>query len=414
TNPVFTMETYCIPWACLDSESKQPSPIVNPPKTPKSFAQAVNNVCDIPVSQLPQACVKGDGLAIEIPEHEYLAGIDVCKHNLHGRIIWPKGSTPLTVAALKNKLAPLWKDLAKWGVSSLGKGYYEFCFSSLEDVRRVRSVASWSLNPGLLKLFAWTKDFSPRSQQNYSAQVWVRLYGLSQEYWRPNILFAIASSVGTPICTDAITAKPMIDRTFGQFARVLVDMDLTQTIRYKVLVERKGFAFFVELDYENLPAFCNNCRMIGHYVEVCKRIHLIDGTMNDTKQRNLKTQPKEAKKVYVQKQASRVEQRITTTRETIVNDDNSDDVFIMEKQPEAETSKTPADPKEAQTVGVHSQPLISQNRFDALEGQEDGEAHNQKQVENGNSQEVEDNSQSTEFVENTQMSNISKSRTGEV
>ncbi|GAU45930.1 hypothetical protein TSUD_100070 [Trifolium subterraneum] len=102
--------------------------------------------------------------------------------------------------------------------------------------------------------------------------------------------------------------------------------------------------------------------------------------------------------------------------ESVVNDENSDDVFIMEKQPEAETSKTPMEGqvhltshKEAQTVGVHSQPLISQNRFDALEVQEDGGAYNQKQVENVTSQEVEDNSQSIEIVENTQMSDISKS-----
>lgn len=48
----------------------------------------------------------------------------------------------------------------------------------------------------------------------------------------------------------------MIDRIFGQFVRVLVDMNITQTLRYKVLVERKGFAFslFFELEYDNLPS----------------------------------------------------------------------------------------------------------------------------------------------------------------
>ncbi|MCI14278.1 pectin acetylesterase [Trifolium medium] len=141
------MGSFSIPWACLDTSSKPDNSEKTQPKPHKSFAQAVSNVCDIPLSQLPQACVKGVDLAIPIPEVEYLAGIDACKHNLHGRIIWPKGATPLTVVALKNKLAPIWKDLAKWGVSSLGKGFYEFCFSSLEDVRRVRSVASWALNP---------------------------------------------------------------------------------------------------------------------------------------------------------------------------------------------------------------------------------------------------------------------------
>jgi hypothetical protein len=50
----------------------------------------------------------------------------------------------------------------------------------------------------MLKLFAWNPDFNPSLQQQSSAQVWIRIHGLSQEYWRPKILFAIASSVGTP------------------------------------------------------------------------------------------------------------------------------------------------------------------------------------------------------------------------
>jgi hypothetical protein len=207
------MEPFCIPWPCVDPSPKPIQPENIQPKPLKSFVQAVANVCEIPLSQLPQACFKGDELAIGIPEEEYMAGIDACKHNLHGRIIWPKGATPLTVAALKSTLTPLWKDLSTWEVSFLGKGFYEFVFSTLEDVRRVRSIASWNLSPGSLKLFAWTKDFNPRSQQNVSTQVWVRFYGLSQEYWRPNILFTIASSIGTPICIDSYTAKPMLERT---------------------------------------------------------------------------------------------------------------------------------------------------------------------------------------------------------
>jgi hypothetical protein len=266
------MHAFSIPWSCLDDSPKpQPEPKANP-KTTKTFAQALSNVCDIPLSQFPTTSVKGDHLAVAIPEEEYIAGMEACKHNLHGRIIWPKGATPLSVVDLKKKLSLIWKDLSRWGVLSLGKGYYEFCFSSLEDVRRVRSVVSWNLDPGYLKLFAWSGDFNPNVQKNTTAQVWVRLYGLSQEYWRPKILFAIASSIGTPICTDALASKSMFERTFGQYARVLVDMDLTQTLRYKVLVERKGYAFFVDLDYENLPEFCDHCKMIGHNVDVCKKL----------------------------------------------------------------------------------------------------------------------------------------------
>lgn len=142
--------------------------------------------------------------------------------------------------------------------------------SSLEDVKRVRSLPSWNLNSSFLKLFAWSKDFNLILQNSSTAQVWVRLHVLSQEYWRPRIFFAIASSVGTPVCTDSASSKPMIERTFGQVARVLVDMNVTKELRYNVLV---GFAFFVELEYENLPDYCIHCKKIGHYVEICKFVN---------------------------------------------------------------------------------------------------------------------------------------------
>jgi len=45
---------------------------------------------------------------------------------------------------------------------------------------------------------------------------------------------------------------------------------------HKVLVERQGYEFFVDLDYENIPDFCTHCKMIGHHVDICKRIYPID------------------------------------------------------------------------------------------------------------------------------------------
>jgi len=47
-------------------------------------------------------------------------------------------------------------------------------------------------------------------------------------------LFMIVSSVETPIYTDIATNKSMFECSFGHFARVLVDMDLIVSLRYKV------------------------------------------------------------------------------------------------------------------------------------------------------------------------------------
>jgi polysaccharide pyruvyl transferase WcaK-like protein len=83
-----------------------------------------------------------------------------------------------------------------------------------------------------MKLFAWSKDFNPNLQNSTTTQVCVKIYRLSQEYWCSKILFDIASSVGTPICIGYASINPMVDRTFGQFVRVLVEMDVTKTPRY--------------------------------------------------------------------------------------------------------------------------------------------------------------------------------------
>jgi hypothetical protein len=49
-------------------------------------------------------------------------------------------------------------------------------------------------------------------------------------------------------------------------------MDLTQQSCYKVIVERKGFTFYVELKYENLPDYCTHCNIIDHHLDNCKQV----------------------------------------------------------------------------------------------------------------------------------------------
>lgn len=67
-----------IPWTCLGSQGiTKPSDSYTIPKpNQKTFVQIVNNICDIPISQLPKPSIKGDMLAVTIPEEEYLAGLE--------------------------------------------------------------------------------------------------------------------------------------------------------------------------------------------------------------------------------------------------------------------------------------------------------------------------------------------------
>jgi len=57
----------------------------------KTIAQALNNVCDIRLSQLSSPCIKEDFIFVQINEGLFLTGFEDCKNHLHGRIILSKG-----------------------------------------------------------------------------------------------------------------------------------------------------------------------------------------------------------------------------------------------------------------------------------------------------------------------------------
>ncbi|XP_019433071.1 PREDICTED: uncharacterized protein LOC109339967 [Lupinus angustifolius] len=169
-----------IPWTFLDGLDTSPQLKIQPKSVKKSFAQVVTNNCDISLSQLPQPYLKGDSIAVKIPEDEYQAGLKRCKNHFHGRIIFSKGDTPTKFLDLKDKLI---------------------------------------------------------------------------------------GGIGTPIALDEATNS----RAFGHFAKVLVDINLKASLPDQILVEREEFAFFVYLEYENLPDYCLGCQTIGHLTYNCKK-----------------------------------------------------------------------------------------------------------------------------------------------
>ena len=69
---------------------------------------------------------------------------------------------------------------------------------------------------------------------------------LPQEYWHERTLNKIANAIGTPVDLD----DPTRSRAFGHYARILVDIDLSKRAFDEILVEREGYAFKVEVQYE--------------------------------------------------------------------------------------------------------------------------------------------------------------------
>lgn len=112
---------------------------------------------------------------------------------------------------LHRKLSLFWKEGTNWKIILIGKGFYEFQFNSIEDMRKIWALGVVNLNPGLLRFMKWTNDFNPMNQTQTHTQLWIRLLDLPQEYWRDKTLIEIASAIGTPLSIDENTKK----RLFG-------------------------------------------------------------------------------------------------------------------------------------------------------------------------------------------------------
>lgn len=70
--------------------------------------------------------------------------------------------------------------------------------------------------------------------------------------------------------------------------RVLVDLDMTKELSYKILVESTGFAFFVDIEYEKLSEFCSYCTCIDHSINNCKRKEVNKNQGKDLEKKNNK------------------------------------------------------------------------------------------------------------------------------
>ena len=98
-------------------------------------------------------------MRIKITQEEYESGIADCRMNLHGRVTLNKNDPPLTTQAFKLKLSSFWPNLLNWTIIPLEKGFFEFKFGSIEDMRKIWALGIVNLNYSILGFYCWTRDF---------------------------------------------------------------------------------------------------------------------------------------------------------------------------------------------------------------------------------------------------------------
>lgn len=101
----------------------------------------------------------------------------------------------------------------------------------------------------------------------------------------------ITSGLGTPLIIDDTT----LYRRLGIYARVLIDVDLSEQLFESVIVEREGHALSVMVQYERQPSFCTHCKMLGHEVHNCIKLSSLNTTEGTSKVLKAQTGPHQVK-----------------------------------------------------------------------------------------------------------------------
>ncbi|XP_019153453.1 PREDICTED: uncharacterized protein LOC109149917 [Ipomoea nil] len=169
---------------------------------------------------------------------------------------------PPAFPLLKQRLLKLWNINDKVEMIDVGFNFYIVRFNVASEYRHVLLDGPWKLFGCYVIPQRWRPNFDPQTAKMEKMTVWVRLPGLSAEYYRDDAVKNILIHVGNPIKLDRCTAG--VDR--GMFARAAVEIDLSKPLVSMVWVLDR----IQKVEFEGLHTICFTCGEVGHVSTHCK------------------------------------------------------------------------------------------------------------------------------------------------
>ncbi|CAA0815636.1 Unknown protein [Striga hermonthica] len=166
---------------------------------------------------------------------------------------------------MREGLKRLWKPHGHFELIDLANGFFMVKFTREEDRETAMNGGPWMLSGHYVTVQKWTPQFNPFNELIENTLVWIQFAGLNLAMFDENIMFCLASMVGTPVRIDLNTST--IER--GKYARVCVQIDLNQPV-----VGQVGFqGTWYKVEYEGLYLLCPLCGRYGHNRNTCSFVN---------------------------------------------------------------------------------------------------------------------------------------------
>lgn len=200
---------------------------------------------------------------VEFTSEDLDEGVELWKNAIVGTIV---GEKPL-FKEMVSFVHKAWSRFEIPRIHLLKPGVFLFNFQT-EKAKRDILARYWTFKNVPILLKEWTSDFVQEESKPTRAPVWIKLPCLNIQMWTKKGLSKIASALGTPLSTDGLTDK----RGMLNYARILVELDLTQPTRQKLRCKLPDGSFYnQQLMYEWMPIQCESCKLWGHKEEICPK-----------------------------------------------------------------------------------------------------------------------------------------------
>lgn len=163
--------------------------------------------------------------------------------------------------SLMDRVHHLWNLKGTMVPVDVGLGYYIICFETKSDYHRVNTRGPWIIQDHYLTVRKWHSNFKADMATAIKTAVWVRVPLLPTEFYKEDNIKEIAEKLGKYLKLDTKT----YDSKRGSYARICVEMDLSQPLPPSIAVERYNYF----LEYEHLHQFCFSCGRVGLRWESC-------------------------------------------------------------------------------------------------------------------------------------------------
>ncbi|CAI0429363.1 unnamed protein product [Linum tenue] len=141
-------------------------------------------------------------------------------------------------------------------------GCYLVRFRDQRDYETAIMGGPWRLGDTYLTVHRRYKGFNPWKAEIKLTMIWVQLPKLPIEFINKVAVMRIVEAIGKPIRVDRATELG----ARGKFARVCVEVDLTQPLisQYKI----EGITYIIQ--YEGIDNICTNCGSYGSPTNQCR------------------------------------------------------------------------------------------------------------------------------------------------